>query len=87
MQSNVIPPELQLVIDIRVALDVDHQEFEKMLRSWCDEAGSGIEYSFEQKQPKVQPTKTDDSNIYWMSFSKAIEELLVNFLNFKQIIN
>lgn len=63
------------MIDIRIALDVDHQEFEKMFRGWCDEAGAGIEYSFKQKQPKVTPTKTDDSNIYWKAFSKAIDEL------------
>lgn len=75
MQSNVIPPEIKLMIDIRIALDVDHTEFEKMIRRWCDESGKDIEVSFEQKQPKVQATKTDDSNIYWVAFKKAIDEL------------
>lgn len=63
------------MIDIRIALDVDHHEFEKMFSLWCEEAGEGIEYFFEQKQPKVQPTKTDNSNIYWLAFRKAIDEL------------
>lgn len=63
------------MIDIRLALDVDHQEFENMFKGWCDEAGEGIVYSFEQKQPKVQPTKTDNSNIYWLAFKKAVDEL------------
>lgn len=63
------------MIDIRIALDVDHQAFEKMFRGWCDEAGEGIEFAFEQKQPKVQPTKTDNTNIYWLAFKKAVDEL------------
>lgn len=75
VQSNVIPPEFKMMIDIRIALDVDHQEFEKMFKGWCEESGEGIEYSFEQKQPKVPPTKTDNSNIYWLAFRKAIDEL------------
>lgn len=67
------------MIDIRIALDVDHPEFEKMIKGWCDEAGEGISYSFEQRQPKVQPTKTDNSNIYWGAFTKAIDELYDKF--------
>ena len=71
----MIPAEIKLVIDIRIDLSVDHIKFEEMIRKWCDEAGEGIEFTFEQKQPKVNPTKTDESNIYWLAFKKAIEEL------------
>lgn len=75
VQSNVVPPEYKVTIDMRIALDVDHQEFEHMFRKWCDESGEGIEYTFEQKQPKVPPTKTDKTNPYWIAFKEAVDEL------------
>jgi aminoacylase len=46
-----------------------------MFRKWCDESGEGITYEFEQKQPKVPPTKIDKTNIYWAAFTSAVEEL------------
>lgn len=60
---------------MRLALDIDHQEFEAMFKKWCDESGDGIRYEFEQKQPKVPPTKTDKSNIYWAAFTGALDKL------------
>lgn len=60
---------------MRLALDVDHQEFEAMFAKWCQESGEGIVYEFEQRQPKVPPTKTDKSNIYWGAFMSAVDEL------------
>lgn len=75
VQANVVPPEYKVTIDMRLALDVDHQEFENMFRKWCDESGEGIKYTFEQKQPKVTPTKTDKSNPYWIAFKDAVDEL------------
>lgn len=75
VQSNVVPPEYKVTVDMRLALDVDHQEFENMFKKWCDESGEGIKYEFEQKQPKVTPTKTDKSNPYWVAFNDAIIEL------------
>jgi aminoacylase len=75
VQSNVIPPEFKMTVDIRLALDIDHSEFENMFKGWCEEAGEGIVYTFEQKQPKVQATKTDESNRYYTAFKSAITEL------------
>lgn len=75
VQANVVPPEYKVVVDMRLALDVDHQEFEAMFAKWCQESGEGIVYEFEQRQPKVPPTKTDKSNIYWGAFMSAVEEL------------
>jgi aminoacylase len=77
VQSNVIPPQYKVTVDMRLALDVDHKEFEAMFKKWCDESGVGITYEFEQKQPKVTPTKTDKTNIYWVAFKAAVDELLV----------
>jgi aminoacylase len=75
VQANVIPPEYKVVVDMRLALDVDHQEFENMFKKWCDESGEGIIYDFEQKQPKVPPTKTDSTNHYYGAFKAAVDEL------------
>lgn len=75
VQANVIPCEIKLVVDCRLALDIDHVEFEKMFKGWCSEAGDGIEYCYGQKQPKVPATKVDDSNQYWVAFKKALDDL------------
>lgn len=75
VQSNVIPPEYKMMVDIRLALDVDHNQFENMFKTWCDESGKGITYSFEQKQPKVEATKTDETNHYFTAFKSAVDEL------------
>lgn len=75
IQSNVVPPEYKVTVDMRLSLDVDHQEFENMFRKWCDQSGVGITYEFEQKQPKVPPTKLDKTNIYWGAFKEAVDKL------------
>lgn len=75
VQSNVVPPEYKVTSDIRIPLDVDHVEFEKTLRKWCDEISEGIVIEFEQKQPKVPPTKIDKTNPYWVAFEEAINKL------------
>ncbi|XP_017112270.1 aminoacylase-1 isoform X2 [Drosophila elegans] len=75
VQSNVVPPLLMVAFDCRLALDVDHQEFEANLNKWCDDVGGGIEITYEQKQPKVPPTAIDDSNPFWLAFKEATDEL------------
>lgn len=39
---------------------------------WCEEAGGNIEISYESKKPKVEPTKIDDTNPYWVAFKSCI---------------
>lgn len=73
--SNVIPSEYKMIVDIRVALDVDHEEFIKMFEGWCEEAGKGISYTFEVRESKYPATPVDESNKYWMSFKKTFDEL------------
>ncbi|XP_017492783.1 PREDICTED: aminoacylase-1-like [Rhagoletis zephyria] len=75
VQSNVVPPTLEAVFDMRLALNVDHDDYEKQLKKWCEEAGGGVEIIYEQKQPKVQATKIDSSNPFWLAFKKATTEL------------
>lgn len=77
VQGNVIPPELSFLFDIRIAVDVSHEEFENKIRGWCEEAGGGVKISFEQKDPYIQPTQLKD-NPYWNAYKTAIDELLVD---------
>lgn len=72
---NVIPKEITAVFDIRIAPTVDHEKFEATIKQWCKEAGSDVTYSFEEKNPKVENTKLDDSNPFWLAFKNTCVEL------------
>lgn len=58
-----------------MALTVNLEEFEKMLNTWAQECGKNIQLEFPTKEPFCAPTKIDDSNIFWMGFKEAINEL------------
>ncbi|XP_013107881.2 aminoacylase-1 isoform X1 [Stomoxys calcitrans] len=75
VQSNVVPPTMVLGFDVRLALDVDHSEFEAQLHKWCEEAGGDIHLTYDQKQPRVTPTATDNTNPYWVAFKEATDSL------------
>lgn len=64
---------------MRLALDVDHTEFENQLRKWCEESGGGIEIFFEIKNPYVPPVKMEDTNMYWKTFKGTLDELRIHF--------
>lgn len=74
IQTNVIPKEITTVFDVRVAPTVDHEEFEATIKRWCEEAGPNVTYSFEEKNPKVESTKLDNSNPFWIAFKNSCEE-------------
>ncbi|XP_023936471.2 aminoacylase-1 [Bicyclus anynana] len=75
IQSNVIPEKLTAVFDCRLAVTVNHEEFENMVQQWCKEAGEGVTYEFEQKNPNVEVTKTDNTNPYWVAFKSVADEM------------
>jgi len=75
VQNNVVPAMLEVVFDMRIAIDVDLNGLEKQIRDWCEEAGGGIELVFEQKDEYVPPTKVDETNPFWLAFEKATKEL------------
>ncbi|XP_032295287.2 aminoacylase-1A, partial [Drosophila virilis] len=76
VQSNVVPPLLEAVFDMRVAIDVDIVAFEKQILDWCEEAGGGILLDFIRKDEYVPATKVDASNPFWTAFQQALNELL-----------
>lgn len=75
VQTNVIPKEFTAVFDLRVATTVDHEEFEATIKQWCKEAGPDVTHSFERKSPKIEDTKLDESNPFWLAFKKTCDEL------------
>ncbi|XP_060647709.1 aminoacylase-1-like [Drosophila nasuta] len=75
IQSNVVPPLLEVLFDIRLAVTESLVEFEQQVRKWCEEAGGGIELEFEWKEPYAAPTKIDASNRYWLAFKRGLDEL------------
>ncbi|XP_030380038.1 aminoacylase-1-like [Scaptodrosophila lebanonensis] len=84
VQSNVVPPLLTICFDVRLALDVDHQQFKADLHRWMMEAGGGIELEYEHKEPYVPATPVDDSNPFWLAFKRATDvlELVVKLQTF-----
>jgi len=75
VQNNVIPAELKATFDIRITPSVDHEELEATIKRWCEEAGPDVTYSFEAKDPKIENTKLDDSNPFWIAFKKTCDEI------------
>lgn len=75
VQSNVVPPELSVMFDVRLSLEVNHDDFLGLIKDWCTEAGGNIEIEFEQKENYVAPTKLTPDNIYWTAFKSAVDEL------------
>ncbi|XP_011881363.1 PREDICTED: aminoacylase-1-like isoform X2 [Vollenhovia emeryi] len=75
VQTNVIPIELYAMFDVRLSSTIDHDELEATIKRWCKEAGPDVTYSFKEKNPKVENTKLDDSNPFWIAFKKACGEI------------
>lgn len=75
VQSNVIPPELTLAYDVRLSINVNHKQFETMLDTWCAEAGGNIKIDYEVKEPYIEPTLMDSSNVFWSKFKEACDEM------------
>lgn len=73
-QSNVLPPEISVMTDFRLSIDVNHDEFEAMVRRWCDETGD-VDYEWDLKDPYIPPTNIDESNSYFTAFKAAFGEL------------
>ncbi|CAG9787633.1 unnamed protein product [Diatraea saccharalis] len=75
IQNNVVPEQLTVSFDIRIALTDSQQELEEKVKQWCKEAGAGVTYEFEQKDPEVTATAVDDTNPYWLAFKQAADQL------------
>ncbi|XP_055298307.1 aminoacylase-1-like [Sitodiplosis mosellana] len=79
IQQNVVPPEIMMSVDVRMSVNIDYEQFDRDINDWCKQAGDGIEIQFIQKLQRIEPTKLDDNNKYWLAFKKV----LVNDLQLK----
>lgn len=75
VQSNVVPAELEVVFDLRIAIDVDLVALDKQFHDWCTEAGEGVEVIYERQDDFVQPTEIGESSPLWSTLEKAMNEL------------
>ncbi|XP_055906622.1 aminoacylase-1-like [Eupeodes corollae] len=75
VQTNIVPASIVAVFDIRIPHDMDHEELDKKIKTWCTEAGGDVEVFYELKEPRIEPTKLDESNIFWTAFKSAFDEL------------
>lgn len=72
IQQNVVPPEISMSIDARMSVTIDHEKFEQDIRKWCEEAGAGVEIKFLNKLQRIEPTKLENTNSYWLAFKKVL---------------
>jgi aminoacylase len=71
----VVPPELTLLFDCRVATDVDPEKLEAKFDSWCKEAGPGTYIEFKVKSDLIPNTRLDESNPYWLAFKSECDKM------------
>ncbi|KAM3961581.1 aminoacylase-1 [Aphomia sociella] len=71
-QVNVLPKSLSVSFDIRIAPEYDHDAFDKMISTWCKEAGDGVTFEYFVKNPEIKSTKIDDTVPFWNVLKTAI---------------
>lgn len=78
IQQNVIPPEITMSVDVRMAITLDNDQFERDVNEWCRQAGTDIHIEYIGKLSRIEPTQLNDSNPYWMVFKNTlVNELYV----------
>lgn len=76
VQFNVVPAELKVGFDIRLAPTVNQVEFEAMIQQWCRDAGDGITYQCLQKVPSQPITCIEDGkSAWWDAFSRGCKKM------------
>ncbi|XP_022816505.1 aminoacylase-1-like [Spodoptera litura] len=75
VQINVLPENLTVSFDIRIAPDVDHDEFDDMISKWCKEAGDGVTFEYVVKNPQVKNTKIDGSVPFWDVMKNVVVDM------------
>lgn len=76
IQENIIPHEIVVTFDIRVAVNVDHEEFENTINGWCKEAGNGV-FAKIRKEPQTSLSSIDPDDPWWGAFNSACDILNV----------
>lgn len=74
-QSNVVPSELSVTFDIRLAINVDLQKMKDIVQEWCSDAGPGVSVQFKDNPIRIKPTKVDNSNPWWVVFKRECDKM------------
>lgn len=72
VQLNVLPPEIKMSVNARLSVEIDYEQFERDIHEWCEQAGGNIDV-WMQKLPRIEPTKLNEENTYWMAFKDVLE--------------
>ncbi|CAH0626770.1 unnamed protein product [Chrysodeixis includens] len=80
VQVNVSPTELTASFDVRVAPDVDVEEFDNMVARWCSEAGEGVTFEYMHTHANIKKDPQTkclvlEGNEFWAAMSKAVNNL------------
>lgn len=75
VEVNVVPPEFNASVDIRIDANMDLNGFEQDIQKWCVESGDGIELTYISKEERVEPTKLDETNPYWVALENKANEM------------
>ncbi|KAF5293045.1 hypothetical protein FQR65_LT11037 [Abscondita terminalis] len=74
VQANVIPSEFTITFDLRVPVE-RFLFFEGLVKKWCQEAGSGLTVEDIVKDEESPNTEIDDSNVFWVAFKAAMDNM------------
>lgn len=72
VQLNVVPAEFTLNFDVRISVTENIEQLERNIYQWCAEAGSDVKVHFLVKCQRIEPTKLDESNPYWIAFKDVL---------------
>ncbi|KAJ6625687.1 Aminoacylase-1 [Pseudolycoriella hygida] len=75
VQANVIPPELTATFDVRLAVNADHDEFQREINQWIEDAGGNITVNYLIKDPKANKTLADEKNPMWIALQNTAKEM------------
>ncbi|XP_050437592.1 aminoacylase-1-like isoform X2 [Adelges cooleyi] len=78
-QINVVPPEFTVYFDVRLAVEVNCDIMENVIKQWCKEAGEGVILEFTEKGCHVEPTKLNDENLYWVALKNQFDKMNLKF--------
>ncbi|CAH1395705.1 unnamed protein product [Nezara viridula] len=75
VQNNVVPPELTVGFDIRIAADGNHENMEKWINDVCKKAGERVYPEYIQKDAQVSLTLLNNENPFWKTMQTVLETL------------
>ncbi|XP_013136871.1 PREDICTED: aminoacylase-1-like [Papilio polytes] len=73
--TNIIPSNVNLVIDMRLATSAQVSDVNAMIQSWIEQVGNDTEVSFIRKIEVSERTILDGSNPYWVALVSALRDM------------